>query len=165
MMKVLLVTLLLLPVSASAHLDGEAIIDNGYRVELGQDRQSLALNENTSFSLAIESLEGERVRESKAWVRLSLGDQVIFSSTDMQTTDGTIDFSVTFLESGQYELLARVDDINAEQQASAEFVLEVPEVQEEISQETKQPVSSLLAIFLSLSIFTLLVGIVIGKRV
>ncbi len=164
MIKYLFFILVFLPSAAFAHLDGEAVIDNGYRVELGKDREALVLQENTSFSLAIESLEGERVRDSKAWVRLSLGDKVVFSSTDMQTSDGTIDFSVSFLEAGEYELLARVEDIEKEQQAKAIFSLDIPKQQAEITQEIAQPVSSAAPIFLSLSIFTLLVGIVIGKR-
>ena len=163
MIKYLFFLLAFLPGVAFAHLDGEAIIDNGYRVELGQDREELVVNENLSFSLALESLEGERVLETKAWVRLSLEDQVIFSSTDLQTNDGTIDFSFSLKEPGGYELLARVEDLEKQEQATGNFVLEIKseEVQEVVSQEQSQPMAALL---LSLSIFTLLVGIVIGKR-
>lgn len=130
-------TAMIIPITAQAHLDGEGIIDGEYKVELGQSSQDIKVGEDTSFSLAMESLLGERVSEMNAWIRLSLGDSVVFSSTDMSTKDGTIDFSFNFLEPGEYEIKTRVRDASTEdQEANAVFTLEVKgDLQEDVLEE------------------------------
>ena len=157
-----LLILVVVGVSASstyAHLEGEAIEKDGYRIELGQVPQSAVAGENVTFSLSMENLEGERISDIKAWVRLSLGDLILFSSTDFITDKGTIDFSATFMEPGDHEMLTRVVDIVNAKEVTVTFKVKVnpdPNAVVEVVPEDKNGANS------GIALATLLIGLAGG---
>lgn len=155
-------TILLLILSASpavAHLNGEAIEEGGYRVELGRVPENLVVGENVAFSVSMENLEGQRISSTKAWVRLSLGDSILFSSTDFITDDGTIDFSATFMEPGEHEMLTRVVDIVNSKEVTVTFKVRVsqdPNIVLEDGVDNKKDANN------GLALATLLIGLGAG---
>ena len=99
----------------------------------------------------MDNLEGERISATKAWVRLSLGDSILVSSTDFITDDGTIDFSATFMEPGDHDMLTRVVDI-----VNAKEVTQDPNAVIEDEPEDKNGANS------GVALATLLIGLAGG---
>ena len=108
-----------------AHLQGNALIDGNYRIELGSFPTDYLVEENISYTIAMETIQGQRILNSSAWIRLAKEDTIIFSSSDFFTEDGLIDFSYEFADPGNYELTVRMVNINSGQEATVVFPLEV----------------------------------------
>lgn len=152
--------LLLAPVSVSAHLSGEAVTDNNYRIELGHlPLENIQPGENVSFTASMENLDGVGIMKTTAWIRVSLDDLILFSSTNFVTDDGTIDFSAAFEKSGVYDITVRIVDIEKEEEATGTFSLVVgdperPVPEAEIKQERKSN--------FNLAVLTLALGVIAG---
>lgn len=153
--------LFLVPSAGMAHLEGQAKVDNNYRVELGQFPQAeVKTDENVAFSLAMENVEGERVMDMSAWIRLSLDDAVIFSSTDFITDNGTLDFDYRFTQSGVYDMTIRVINLDNDDEANVIFPLEVsgPLAGEDGAGDDRMATASRR----NLALFTLILGAIGG---
>jgi hypothetical protein len=103
--------LMIFPSILHAHLDGEALKDNGYQFEIGHfPEDSLIAGQQAQFSTRFEYENGNAVNKGKIWIRLAKGDEIYFSSSDFQMEDATVDFGFIFPEPGEYELTMRLVD-------------------------------------------------------
>lgn len=158
----LLASTMVFPNQVFAHAEGNAIEDGNYRVELSSfPEEDLQPFETIIFSVVLEDLEAEPIYETKAWVRISKNDQILFSSADLQTTDGTVDFEYLFPDHGDYEMTVRLVNLENEDEASVTFPLTIGDLSlvEEVTKEEQriQRESNF-----NLSVLTLIIGLLSG---
>ena len=161
MMKLIFpILFLMMPAAALAHLDGVSLTDNNYRVELGSiPAENYQIEQLTTFSLSMESVEGGHVERFGGWIRLVKGDSIIFTSTDFETQDGTLDFETTFPGAGDYEMTVRLIDVVNAREATVIFPLKV---EGEIVEEVAEVVASTGSSGQGLALITLIIGLFIG---
>lgn len=158
----LFVLIILLPLTVSAHLDGYALENNGYRIELGQiPEDEIEVNQPASFTVGMEDAQGNRVLVSRAWIRLIKDERLLFGSTDYQTDDGIIDFNYVFQEAGDYYLTVRMDDVSQARLAEVVFPLKVK--QGEVMEPALEPsgfdyVGAILLFVFSIALISLYLG-------
>lgn len=103
-----------------AHLEGESVETKNYRYEIAFSEDP-EINKNSFIAVYIENSKGERISGEKVWLRISKGDEVLFSSTEF-TSDysGAITLSYKFKEYGNHTIDVSVNG----EKASYEFLVE-----------------------------------------
>lgn len=157
---ILVVIALLFPFGASAHLEGEALYNNSYRVEVGHYPVDLLYEKETvNFSIQLETEEGNPVPSSNAWIRISIGNDILFSSADLSTTDGKVDFDFVFPEAGEYEMMIRLTDNENNEDAT---VLWPVSVEVNPAMEIEEPEITPRENRFNLAVLTFILGGIIG---
>ncbi len=162
LLTILISLSLCVPSLALAHIGGNAIEDGEYRIELGSfPEDGLNPNETIIFSAVMEDLEANPVFNSKAWIRISQNDEILFSSSDFITEDGTVDFEYLFADHGMYDMTIRMINTKNDDEATVTFPLEIgdPNLAVEGGQ-VKQFAQS--GSRFNLSVLTLIIGLLSG---
>ena len=116
---ILVLIALVFPFAASAHLEGEALYDNSYRVEVGHYPADIIYEKETvNFSIQLETEKGESIQNSNAWIRIAKGNDILFASADLSAADGKVDFDFVFPDAGEYEIMIRVTDKENDEDAT-----------------------------------------------
>lgn len=124
--KLSLIVVAIAPLSVFAHLNSEALKDNGYQFEIGQFPAEQPLSgKSTFFAIRFELENGNAVNNGEAWIRISKGDEILFSSSDFVTDDATIDFEYMFPDQGEYELTIRFIDSKTKEEATIKKMISV----------------------------------------
>jgi len=159
---ILIALFFLFPQASLAHIDGNALEDGDYRVELGSfPEEDLQPGETILFSTVMENLEAEPVYKTKAWVRISQNDQILFSSADFTTDDGTIDFEYLFPRHGQYEMTIRMINTSNDDEATVTFPLQIGD-ESLVGELTETPVAQQKDSRFNLAALTLIIGLLSG---
>lgn len=81
-------------------------IVNGFSFEFGMENKELKANDKAIMSLIIHNATtGEILEIENLWIRISKGDEILFTASDFKTRkDGGIFFGYTFKESGNYTI-------------------------------------------------------------
>lgn len=106
----LILTFLLLVTNISeAHLEVINKVIGEYRIELGIIPETPMAGSSTEFSVALENAtSGQRFPDAEAWIRISHGDSVIFSSPSFKAKGAdSVKFSYSFQKGGDYEIRVR----------------------------------------------------------
>jgi hypothetical protein len=108
----------------------------------------------------MEDENAKPVFETSSWVRITRGDEILFSSSDLQTNDGTVDFEYNFPTLGEYEMTVRMIGKEEHQEANVTFPVQVgDDEQAALDKLTKQERRTSN---FNLAVLTLVIGFISG---
>ncbi len=104
--------LLLIPASTAHLAGGEDVTKQGYTIDLGYEPETLRAGGKASFKLSlVNASSNEPVSYESAWIRITRGEEIIFSGT-LSPTMSSVTFSTTLHESGDYNVTTRFQNEN-----------------------------------------------------
>jgi hypothetical protein len=116
MFKIIFVSLLVVPLFVSAHGDGLSLETEkeGYLVDIGYNSE-LVEGDTIRFDLELYKIgTKEPVAFTKAWARITRGEQVIFAGSISNATFGEPGLSLALMEEGEHSFFIRFEDKDEE---------------------------------------------------
>ncbi len=126
MFKILVISILLIPAIVFAHGDGPSIefVKDGYLLDIGYG-QDLMVGNTVRFDLELfEDVTKEPVLFSRAWVRVTKEEKVLFAGSISDALFGKPGLSLALSQEGQHTLFVRFEnDENSIVEANLPFVV------------------------------------------
>ena len=159
---IIIASSLIWPFHAFAHIGGNAQVDGDYRIELGSFPESdLDPSKTIIFSAVMEDLDANPVYSTKAWIRISQENTILFSSADLETEDGTIDFEYKFPDNGTYEMMIRMINLENDDEATVTFPLEIGDLSL-VGDLSEGSLAEQKGSRFNLAVLTLIIGLLVG---
>lgn len=110
--------------SSYAHVGGEEKIIDGYKIEFVQQPEQAVVGISKLVFLLENATNNEGISNIEGWVRISKGDEILFSSSHFTSDEfGAISVSYNFLSPGDYE--AKIEFRPEEKKINTDFAIEI----------------------------------------
>lgn len=124
------------PVFAQAQEGEDIVVDNGYKVTINQfPQENPQIGRTIFYSYLLEYENSRTVNNVKAWVQISdssENNQVLFSSSDFQVSDSTVNFEYIFSKMGEYQISVRLIDIKLGEEITVKKIITVEDNPEKV---------------------------------